>query len=104
MSNCYPFVLEPLPYAYDALEPYISQETVCIHYEHHHQNYVNKLNQVLARYPHYQTWYLEKLLTHLKSLPFEIRTAVQNNGGGVYNHNIYWNSMTPGAQYFPMGS
>ena len=104
MSNCYPFVLEPLPYAYDALEPYISAETVRIHYEHHHQNYVNKLNQVLARYPYYQTWYLEKLLTHIKSLPFEIRTAVQNNGGGDYNHNVYWSSMTPCSNYFPTGS
>lgn len=104
MSNHYPFELEPLPYAYNALEPYIDEKTVRIHYEHHHQTYVNNLNQALAKYPHYQSWYLEKLVTHSNSLPFEIRTAVRNNAGGIYNHNVYWSSMTPCGNYFPAGN
>ncbi len=104
MNNHYPFELEPLPYAYDALEPHLSSEIVQIHYENHHQNYVNSLNQALSRYPHYQNWYLEKLVAHYNALPVQIRTAVQNNAGGVYNHNLYWSSMCPCSNYFPIGT
>ena len=104
MHNCYPFSLQPLPYACNGLAPCLNRETVCNHYEHHHRNYVNNLNQALLRYPAYQSWTLEQLLTDGECLPEEIRTKVLRNAGGVYNHNLYWNSMTPRSSGCPMGT
>ena len=104
MHNCYPFSLQPLPYACNGLAPCLNRETVCNHYEHHHRNYVNNLNQALLRYPAYQSWTLEQLLTDGECLPEEIRIKVLRNAGGVYNHNLYWNSMTPRSSGCPMGT
>lgn len=92
-KDLYPFVLQPLPYATDALEPYIDQETMELHHGKHLQTYIDNLNAALEKYPKYQLWNLEKLLTNLKKLPVEIRESVRNNGGGVYNHNIFFNGM-----------
>ena len=86
----YPFSLMPLPYPTDALEPYISQRTVELHHGKHMQTYVDNLNKALEAYPKYHTWTLEQLLSQLNKLPKEIRTAVKNNGGGIYNHQIYF--------------
>jgi len=94
----YKFVLQPLPYAYDALEPYIDAKTVEIHHNKHLQAYVDNLNKALKGYPDYQGWPLEKLLYDLDKLPQEIQAAVRNNGGGVYNHNLYFDGMTPGGK------
>ena len=91
----YQFKVEPLPYSYDALEPYISKEIMTLHHDKHYQTYVDNLNKALANYSEYQSYSLEKLLQNLDSLPKEISTAVRNNGGGVYNHKFFFEIMTP---------
>jgi len=95
MKNNYPFELKPLPYAYDALEPYIDERTMRIHHGKHLQTYVNNLNNALKDYPELHDWNLEQLLYYSKDIPEEIRTAVLNNGGGVYNHNFYFSVLKP---------
>ncbi|RCS54945.1 superoxide dismutase [Bremerella cremea] len=87
--------LPPLPYAFDALEPYIDAKTMEIHHDKHHQGYVNKLNAALAEHPELQEMPLEKLLANLDAVPESIRTAVRNNGGGHLNHSLFWQMMTP---------
>ena len=89
----YPFQLEPLPYSYDALEPFIDQSTLHFHHDKHLQTYVDNLNKTLAPYPQLHNKTLEELLCNLDDIPADIRTAVQNNGGGVYNHQLYFASM-----------
>ena len=93
------FKLAPLPYSFDALEPYLDARTMEIHYTKHHQGYVDKLNQALEKYPELYEKSIEYLLTHLKELPEDIRTAVRNFGGGYYNHTLYWNNMAPQNRY-----
>lgn len=93
--NHYPFELQPLPYSYDALEPYIDRETMMLHHDRHLQTYVDKLNEALAPYPRYHSWSLPRLLTQLPLLPPSIRLPVKRNGGGVYNHNLYFRTMSP---------
>jgi superoxide dismutase, Fe-Mn family len=78
----YPFVLPPLPYANDALEPYIDQRTMQIHHDLHHAAYIKNLNVALAKYPDLQTKNLATLLRGLNKIPEEIRATVRNNGGG----------------------
>ena len=94
-KDSYPFKVEPLEYAYDALEPYISKEIMTLHHDKHYQTYVDNLNKALASYSEYQGYSLEKLLQNLDSLPKEISTAVRNNGGGAYNHKFFFEIMTP---------
>ncbi len=89
------YVLPPLLYGFDALEPYIDKETMRIHYTKHHQAYVNKLNAALKEYPEVSKKPLEYLLTHTNEIPEAIRTAVINNGGGHWNHSFFWQCMTP---------
>ena len=90
-------VLAPLPYAHDALEPYIDKTTMEIHHGKHHAAYVNNLNATLEKYPALQAKSVEDLLKDLNAVPEEIRTAVRNNGGGHANHSIYWTIMGPGG-------
>lgn len=85
--------LKPLPYPTDALEPYIDQKTVEIHHDKHLGNYVNKLNQAIEPYPQYRDWPLERLLRENDQLPLRIQKAVHDNGGGVLNHNLYFDNM-----------
>ncbi|MDI9507204.1 MAG: superoxide dismutase [Bacillota bacterium] len=99
----YPFTLMPLPYDYDALEPYIDKETMHYHHDKHHQAYVDNLNKALANHPEFHHLTLEELLSNLEKLPAEIQTAVRNNGGGVYNHNLFWLAMTPQPLGKPIG-
>ncbi|MBM7561043.1 superoxide dismutase [Fusibacter tunisiensis] len=87
--------LPKLNYAYDALEPHIDAKTMEIHYEKHHGGYVNNLNAAVSKYDHLKDWSLEKLLKNLDDLPEDIKTAVRNNGGGHYNHSLFWASLTP---------
>lgn len=94
----YPFELLPLPYAYDALEPYIDAETMRFHHDRHLKTYVDNLNKALEGYPQYHSWTLEELLKNLSELPDGLRTAVRNNGGGVYNHELFFELMAPGEQ------
>jgi len=98
MNNNYPFQLVPLSYAYNALEPYIDEKTMYLHHDRHLQTYVNNLNTALKNYPQFGNWSLEQLLYYSEQLPSQIRTAVINNGGGVYNHNFYFKNLTPATQ------
>ena len=98
-----PFELPKLKYEFNDLEPFIDAKTVEIHYSKHHQTYVNNLNNALADHSEYTGWTLEKLLKELNNLPEEIRNAVRNNGGGVYNHNLYWATMNKNVKKQPEG-
>ena len=89
------FTVPEVPYAYGALEGIISERIMHLHHDKHHQTYVNKLNAALQTHPELQTRTIEELLQNLNELPDDIRTAVRNNGGGHYNHSLFWQSMTP---------
>lgn len=91
--------LEALPYAYDALEPYIDAETMQIHHDKHHQAYVDKLNAALGAYPELQKHTVEKLLMNLIEIPEAIRTAVRNHGGGHVNHSFFWPLLCPNVGF-----
>ena len=98
------FVLPPLPYAYDALEPYIDATTMMIHHDKHHAGYVRNLNSAIADYPELQGQSLESLLTSLENIPEEVRQTVRNNGGGHANHTLFWETMTPAGGGMPEGA
>ena len=100
-NTTYPFEVPALPYAYDALEPYIDKETMHFHHDKHLKAYVDNLNKALEGHSEYHSWTLERLLTDLDQLPEEIRTAVRNNAGGVYNHDLYFELMSPEKQEIP---
>jgi superoxide dismutase, Fe-Mn family len=87
--------LPPLPYAYNALEPHIDEQTMRIHHTKHHQTYVDKLNAALAKHPELENKPVEELLRNLNAVPEDIRSAVRNHGGGHVNHTFFWNAMTP---------
>lgn len=93
--ECYPFKAKPLPYNYDTLEPYISKDIMTLHHDKHYQTYVENLNKTLSDYPKYQCCTLNDLLTNLDKLPKEIATPIKNNAGGVYNHEFFFDIMTP---------
>lgn len=94
MSHSYPFVLKDLPYSYEALSPVLGAETLHFHHDKHMNTYVENLNQALSSCPEAQTLSLEQLLTQLDQLPQSAQTAVRNNGGGVYNHQLYFSTLT----------
>lgn len=90
------FKLPPLPYPYDALEPYIDRQTMELHHDKHHAAYVTGLNNALAKTPGaWSKWPLEQLLRKLDTLPAELRTPVRNHGGGHWNHTFFWETMGP---------
>jgi Fe-Mn family superoxide dismutase len=91
----YPFELLPLPYHYDALEPYIDMETMYFHHDKHLGSYVNRLNELLEPYPHLHNWSLERLILENRTLPEDIQEDVLKNAGGVYNHQLYFSGMSP---------
>ncbi len=95
--------LMPLPYAYDALEPFIDTATMQFHHDKHHAAYVTNLNAALEKHPELASKTLEDLLMDLNSVPEDIRTAVRNHGGGVWNHNMFWDIMAPKAGGEPEG-
>lgn len=97
------YILPKLNYSYDALEPYIDKETMFIHHTKHHQGYINNLNDALAKHPELDNLTLETLLTNLNTLPEDIRTAVRNNGGGHYNHQLFWKIIGPAQNRGPQG-
>lgn len=84
------FVLPPLPYSFDALEPFIDAKTMEIHHDKHHAAYVSNLNAALATHPTYFDRSLDDLVVNYEQLPEEIRTAVRNNAGGHLNHSMFW--------------
>lgn len=104
MNDRYPFVNEPLPYSYEAMEPFIDEATMHLHHDKHLQTYIDNLNQALSKYPHFQSWTLEQLIINTLSLPEDIRTAVHSNGGGVFNHRLYFSNLMNPAPQQPTGA
>ena len=98
-----PFTLPALPYAYDALEPHIDARTMEIHHTKHHQTYVNNLNAALEKAPQLQGKSLDDLMRGISSVPEAVRTAVRNNGGGHWNHSMFWELMGPQKGGEPKG-
>src|SRR5512140_2174992 len=98
------FQLAPLPYSYDALEPYIDALTMTIHHDKHHAAYVNNLNSALEKHPELNSWSITDLIQKLNAIPENIRTAVRNNGGGHFNHEMFWQIMAPNAGGEPKGT
>jgi superoxide dismutase, Fe-Mn family len=97
------FTLPALPYDFAALEPSIDARTMEIHHDKHHAAYVNNLNGALEKAPELQSKSLDDLLQHLDSVPEAIRATVRNNGGGHWNHTMFWEIMAPGAGGEPTG-
>ena len=89
------FTLPNLPYAYDALAPHMSKETLEFHHDKHHQAYINNVNAALANHPALAAKTVDDLISDLNAVPEDIRTAVRNNGGGHSNHTMFWNIMGP---------
>lgn len=85
-----PFTVPPLPYDYDALEPYIDARTMEIHHDKHHTAYVANLNNAVAEFPDTANLSVNDMLKNLNAVPEKIRTAVRNNGGGHLNHSLFW--------------
>ncbi|MGB4130289.1 MAG: superoxide dismutase [Acholeplasmatales bacterium] len=96
------YTLPKLGYAYDALEPAIDARTMEIHHTKHHNGYVNNLNVALEKHPEFNLP-LNEMLLDLNKVPEDIRTAVRNNGGGHYNHTMFWEILTPGGANKPSG-
>ena len=101
MYSHYPFKPMPLPYDFGALEPCLCRQTISVHYNCHYLKYVEKLNDALKGYPNYWSESLFCLLSQPEKIPSDVRTAVVNNGGGVLNHQFYFNSMTPCRREIP---
>ncbi len=97
------FALPDLPYAPDALEPHIDAQTMKIHHDKHHNAYVTKLNDAIKGMPDLEAKPIEALIADLNSVPEKIRTAVRNNGGGHFNHSLFWTVMGPKAGGKPEG-
>src|SRR6266481_7152236 len=90
-------VLPPLPYAADALEPYIDKTTMEIHHDKHHGAYVTNLNKAIAGKADLEKKTVEQLISNLDAVPAEIRGVVRNNGGGHANHSMFWKLMAKGG-------
>jgi Fe-Mn family superoxide dismutase len=98
-----PHTLPPLPYPADALEPHIDAKTMEIHHTKHHQAYVNNLNAAIEKAPEISGRSLDELLLGITRIPEAVRTAVRNNGGGHWNHSLFWQLMGPKAGGEPSG-
>jgi Fe-Mn family superoxide dismutase len=98
-----PHQLPALPYDFGALEPHIDAQTMQIHHGKHHQTYVTNLNGALDKHPELHGKSLDDLLRGLSSVPEDIRTVVRNNGGGHWNHSLFWKLMAPNAGGAPTG-
>jgi len=97
------FTLPPLPYSFDALEPYIDAKTMEIHHDKHHNAYVTNVNKALESAPDLAKLSVEELCASLSKVPESIRTAVRNNGGGHLNHTMFWKLMKKGGGGEPSG-
>lgn len=96
--------LPALPYAYDALEPHISGAIMRLHHQKHHQTYVDKVNEAIEQAPQaLQEWPVETLLARLDEVPEVLRQALRNNGGGHYNHSLFWQMLSPDGGGAPQG-
>lgn len=104
LKEHYPFINTPLPYDYDALEPYIDEKTMHLHHDRHLQTYIDNLNAALKDQPSLQCLTLEQLIRRAPRLPRDIAVPIHRNAGGVYNHRFYFEGMTPCAQMQPSGA
>ena len=98
-----PYIVPQLPYAYDALEPHIDRATMEFHHDKHHQAYVDKLNAAIEGNPHLLGASIEELLRDISKVSEAKRSAVKNNGGGHYNHTMFWENMSPDGGGEPSG-
>ena len=98
------YELPPLPYSYDALEPYIDAQTMQFHHDNHHATYIKKLNAAVEKHSNLQGMSPEDLLRNINSVPDDIRSAVRNNGGGHVNHTMFWEIMGPNGGGEPTGA
>ena len=98
------FTLPPLPYKYNALEPYVDARTMELHHSKHHQKYVDELNRAVNKYPTLKRKSLTALLKNLESVPADVRKSIQNNGGGHANHSLFWKVMAPKKRETPQGT
>jgi Fe-Mn family superoxide dismutase len=99
-----PFTLPPLPYDFAALEPHIDAKTMEIHHGKHHQTYVNNLNAAIEKAPELAGKSLDDLMRNVSKAPEAVRTAIRNNGGGHWNHSMFWQIMAPKAGGEPGGN
>lgn len=100
----YPFEVKPLPYAYDALEPYISQQIMHLHHDRHLKTYVDNLNRALEPCPQLHRLTLKRLIVKAPSLPRHLQVPISRNAGGVYNHQFFFDSLQPPAGQQPAGA
>lgn len=98
------YTLPDLPYTFDALEPYIDEETMHLHHDKHHNTYVTNLNAAIEKHPELGEKTIEELLSDMDAVPTDIKTAVRNNGGGHANHSFFWKIMAPNAGGEPTGA
>jgi Fe-Mn family superoxide dismutase len=98
------FALPALPYAPEALEPHVDTQTMQIHHGKHHQAYVTNLNAAVEKAPELASWSLDQLCRDIAKVPESVRTAVRNNGGGHWNHALFWELMAPNAGGAPSGA
>lgn len=103
-EETYPFVVQPLPYEYDALTPILDANTLTFHHDKHYKTYVDNLNNTLADYPELQQKSLRELLIGIEDLPTAAQTPIRNNGGGVFNHELYFDSMKSPVGQEPCGA
>ena len=102
-NEFYPFVNLPLPYAYDALEPFIDAKTMMLHHDRHLQTYIDNLNNALKDRPGLQELSLEQLICNASRLQDDVQRTIRNNAGGVYNHRFYFDLLTNPAKREPQG-
>lgn len=104
MKSHYPYENTPLPYAYDALEPYIDEKTMQLHHDRHLKTYIDNLNSILKKYPQFQPLTLEQLIRTTGQMPGKDCMAISRNAGGVYNHCFFFNGMCPDGKKAPEGA
>lgn len=102
-NNTYPFVNLPLPYAYDALEPYIDEKTMQLHHDKHLQTYINNLNAAIEQEPRLKLMPLKQLIAYADKLPQPLQDKIRNNAGGVYNHRFYFDQLKNPSDVKPDG-
>lgn len=102
-NETYPFTNLPLPYAYNAMEPYIDEKTMRLHHDRHLQTYIDNLNKILEVNPDLQKLSLQELIRSVPRLPYSIQTGILNNAGGVYNHRFYFDILANPTEPRPIG-
>ena len=103
-NEYYPFTNLPLPYAYNAMEPYIDEKTMQLHHDRHLQTYIDNLNELLKNNPDLQKLSLQELILAVPRLPYGIQMGILNNAGGVYNHRFYFDILANPSGHRPVGT